>query len=41
MTTVFKILFEDQRTTRIKTWALEKMFNASQSNTETYFKMWK
>lgn len=41
MTTAFKILFEDQRTTRIKTWALEKMFSASKSNTGNYFKIWK
>lgn len=38
---IFKILFEDQRSTRVKTWAIEKLIKASGQNVDMYFKKWR
>lgn len=37
----FNILFEDQRSTRIKTWAIERLIAASGQTTVNYFRKWR
>ena len=37
----FLIVFADQRSTKIKTWAIEKLINSCSQNTNQYFKRWR
>lgn len=41
VTDIFKILFEDQRTIKVKTWAIERIISASNQNISYYLKKWK
>jgi hypothetical protein len=36
-----KIVFQNERTSRIKTWAIEKLILQTKDNTATYFKKWR
>lgn len=37
----FKIIFEDKRSVRVKTWAIEKLIKASGQSVAGYFKKWR
>lgn len=36
-----KIVFQNERSSRIKTWAIEKLILQTKDNTATYFKKWR
>ena len=41
LSNTFMIIFADQRSIKIKTWAIERLIQASSQNTLRYFNMWR